>query len=328
MVLPLKGNQWAQRLDPLSPLPHSQPFIIVVVVFLLFNWRIIALSNGLTPAIHQHEWAIGVHTSLPIVPPPTSLVTSLEVQTVKSLPAVQETWVRSLGREDLLEKEMATHSSILAWRIPWTEEPGTLQSMRSQRVGLSDFTFTSHLPPSPTPTASSLVIISCHPTRQTPCWLAVRWITQLQADGVRPAPSCPCQGQPRSTPGCRHLGFPRGSSWFLSPPSSFGVLSLWLISLVPEPWPWSSVSLTWGLFSSSSSSCLHRAPGDPLLRPEASWNTSLPSDLPPRLSQTHRGSQSARAWQQTSATEHGRRKESLWRDFPCPFSSPTSGTEK
>ena len=54
---------------------------------------------------------------------------------VKRLPAVQETWVQSLGPEDPLEKEMATHSSILAWRIPWTEEPGTLQSMGLQRVG-------------------------------------------------------------------------------------------------------------------------------------------------------------------------------------------------
>ena len=56
-------------------------------------------------------------------------------QTVKSLPAVWETWVRSLGWEDLLEKEMASHFSILAWKIPWTEEPGRLQSMGSQRVG-------------------------------------------------------------------------------------------------------------------------------------------------------------------------------------------------
>ena len=56
-------------------------------------------------------------------------------QSVKSLPAMQETWVWSLGREDALEKKMATHSSILAWRIPWTEEPGGLQSMGSQRVG-------------------------------------------------------------------------------------------------------------------------------------------------------------------------------------------------
>ena len=57
-------------------------------------------------------------------------------QTVKRLPTIWETWVQSLGREDLLEKEMATHSSILAWKIPWMEEPGSLlQSMGSQRVG-------------------------------------------------------------------------------------------------------------------------------------------------------------------------------------------------
>ena len=55
-------------------------------------------------------------------------------QMVRSLLAVQETWVQSLGQEDPLEKEMATHSSILAWKIPWTEEPGRLHSMVSQRV--------------------------------------------------------------------------------------------------------------------------------------------------------------------------------------------------
>ena len=54
---------------------------------------------------------------------------------VKKLPAMQETRVRSLGRKDPLEKEMATHSSTLAWKIPWTEEPCRLQSMGSQRVG-------------------------------------------------------------------------------------------------------------------------------------------------------------------------------------------------
>ena len=48
---------------------------------------------------------------------------------------MQKTWVQSLGQEDLLEKEMATHSNILAWEIPWTEEPGGLQSMKMQRVG-------------------------------------------------------------------------------------------------------------------------------------------------------------------------------------------------
>ena len=60
---------------------------------------------------------------------------SLVAQRLKSLTAMQETQVRSLGQEDPLEKEMATHSSILAWEIPWTEEPGGLQSMGSQRVG-------------------------------------------------------------------------------------------------------------------------------------------------------------------------------------------------
>ena len=56
-------------------------------------------------------------------------------QRLKRLPAMRETWVRSLGWEDPLEKEMATHSGTLAWRIPWREEPGRLQSMGSQRVG-------------------------------------------------------------------------------------------------------------------------------------------------------------------------------------------------
>ena len=61
--------------------------------------------------------------------------TSLVVQMVKNLPAMKETWVRFLGQEVPLEKGMATHSSILAWKIPWPEEPGGLQSMGSQRVG-------------------------------------------------------------------------------------------------------------------------------------------------------------------------------------------------
>ena len=61
--------------------------------------------------------------------------TSLVAQTVKRLPTMRETWVLSLGQEDPLEKKMATHSNILAWKIPWTEEPGRLQSMGSQRVG-------------------------------------------------------------------------------------------------------------------------------------------------------------------------------------------------
>ena len=61
-------------------------------------------------------------------------MTSLVAQMIKNLPETQETWVQSLGGEDPWEREMATHSNILAWRIPWTEEPGGLQSMGSQRV--------------------------------------------------------------------------------------------------------------------------------------------------------------------------------------------------
>ena len=65
---------------------------------------------------------------------------SLATQTVKNLPAIQETWVRSLGREDPLEKGMATHSSILAWRIPWTEEPGSQNSLVVLWLGLGPLT--------------------------------------------------------------------------------------------------------------------------------------------------------------------------------------------
>ena len=65
---------------------------------------------------------------------PIILWTSLVVKMVKNLPAMRETGVQSLGQEDPLEKGMATHSSILTWRISWTEEPGGLQSMGSQRV--------------------------------------------------------------------------------------------------------------------------------------------------------------------------------------------------
>ena len=60
---------------------------------------------------------------------------SLVAQMVKNLPAMQEAWVRSLDWEDPLEEGMATHSSILTWRIPWTEEPGGLQSIGLQRIG-------------------------------------------------------------------------------------------------------------------------------------------------------------------------------------------------
>ena len=61
--------------------------------------------------------------------------TSLVAQTVKHLSTMRETWVQSLGREDPLEKGKAIHSSTIAWKVPWTEEPGRLQFMGSQRVG-------------------------------------------------------------------------------------------------------------------------------------------------------------------------------------------------
>ena len=61
--------------------------------------------------------------------------TSLVAQTVKRLSTMRETWVQSLGQEDPLEKEMAIHSSTIAWKVPWTEEPGRVKSMGLQRVG-------------------------------------------------------------------------------------------------------------------------------------------------------------------------------------------------
>ena len=99
------------------------------------------------PSVHQHikkhticgiymQWNIISHKKNSDV---LIHATTLLAQLVKNLPAVQETWVRSLGWEDLLEEEMATHSSILAWKISWTEEPGGLQSMGLQsRAQLSD----------------------------------------------------------------------------------------------------------------------------------------------------------------------------------------------
>ena len=78
---------------------------------------------------------------------------------VKNLPAVQETWVHSLGRKDPLEEGMATHSSIVAWRIPWTEEPGGLQSMVLQRAGhgWSDLAVAPALHALPSPNPNSYV---------------------------------------------------------------------------------------------------------------------------------------------------------------------------
>ena len=86
-------------------------------------------------SVREMVWVLTVVVSeVHILSKFIKLGASLEPQMVKNLPAGQETQVRSLGQEDPLEKGMATHSSVLAWRIPWTEEPSGLQSMGSQRV--------------------------------------------------------------------------------------------------------------------------------------------------------------------------------------------------
>ena len=88
-------------------------------------------GSGFTEVLRGVEQdSLWVCEALPCPTPPASLV----AQSVKNLPAMQETQIRSLGREDPLETGMATHSSILAWRIPWTEEHGGLQSMGSQEL--------------------------------------------------------------------------------------------------------------------------------------------------------------------------------------------------
>ena len=103
------------------------------------HWQVDSspLSHQGSPTDNSHSWLM-FHAGIPsffwfIYRYPQFLY-SLVVQTVKSLPAMRETQVQSLGQEDPLEKEMATHSSILSWRIPWTEEPGGLESMGSQKV--------------------------------------------------------------------------------------------------------------------------------------------------------------------------------------------------
>ena len=112
------------------------------LLWLFFNWRKIALCCCVdfcctTMQINQNYAYI------------TSLFSaSLVAQTVKNLPAMQKTWVWSLSQEDLLEKELPTHSSILAQRIPWTEEPGGLQSMGLKRAGhwaLSTWSLSAHV---------------------------------------------------------------------------------------------------------------------------------------------------------------------------------------
>ena len=112
-------SEVAQSCPTLSnPMDRSLPGSSVhgILQARVLEWGAIAFSNICV--------YIYTHTAWPLM-----------AQMVKNLPAMQVTWVRSLGWEDTLEEGTSTHSSILAWRIPWTEELGELQSMRSQRVG-------------------------------------------------------------------------------------------------------------------------------------------------------------------------------------------------
>ena len=88
--------------------------------------------------IYTRIYCICVHTL-------DTYLDSLVAQMVENQPAMQETWVRSLGQENPLEKEMATHSSILAWRIPWTEEPVGLHGVAKSWTQLSNFHFHTHI---------------------------------------------------------------------------------------------------------------------------------------------------------------------------------------
>ena len=99
-------------------------------------WVFLTCFPGTLGLCSGHLWMQGraCWKELGIWPQPLISLTSQVAQRVKSLPAVRETRVQSLGREYLLEKEIATHSGILAWKVPWMEEPGGLQSMGSQRV--------------------------------------------------------------------------------------------------------------------------------------------------------------------------------------------------
>ena len=92
----------------------------IIILMLSLNWLVLYAS----PQVAYFPWTYH----------PCSVFAwaSLLAQSVKHLPAVQETWLQSLGQEDPLQKEMAAHSSILAWKIPWTEEPGGLKSVGSQ----------------------------------------------------------------------------------------------------------------------------------------------------------------------------------------------------
>ena len=141
------GSRWSLACSPLS-VTSRIPFLYQVNSYLFLKLNLISVASTKFVA-HLILWTDGslylIQSGGIIHYLQALLGASLVAQRLKHLPAKRETWVRSLGWEDPLEKEMATHSSILAWRIPWKEEPGGLQSKGSQRVGHNWTTSLSYL---------------------------------------------------------------------------------------------------------------------------------------------------------------------------------------
>ena len=133
LLFPSPGGPPNPGIEPASPIspalagrffttePRGKPSLNNIQSW----WNVKIYTRGRSPCTQNHILYIR----------PKRLLISLVVQSVKRLLAMRDTWVRSLGRDDLLEKDMATHSSTLAWKIPWMEEPGGLQSVGLQRVG-------------------------------------------------------------------------------------------------------------------------------------------------------------------------------------------------
>ena len=126
------GPNWYSHLGLINP-------CYWVFYTITLNYKLASLAYGnkkhFWNCVNARDYFLILFKIFPLYLPWVGLKTSLVAQTVKRLPTMRETQVQSLGWEDFLEKEMATHSSILAWKIPWMVEPGRLQSMGSQRVG-------------------------------------------------------------------------------------------------------------------------------------------------------------------------------------------------
>ena len=141
-LIPIK---WHKVYIIANRLPYNTTMTIRALYFCTEVWQIIYLAFVLFLLlffVHRRGKWIFLSFTIPQVYISNNVqsqnwsgLTSLVAQMVKCLSTMWETWVRSLGREDLLEKEMAIHSSTITWKIPWTQEPGRLQSIGSQRVG-------------------------------------------------------------------------------------------------------------------------------------------------------------------------------------------------